>query len=37
VLYAKGNSKPLITNTVLTAGYLQGFVREHLGEPPAEK
>ncbi len=37
VLYANGNSKPLITNTVLTAGYLLGFVREHLGEPPAEK
>ena len=37
VLYAKGDPKPLITQTVLTAGYLQGFVREHLGEPPAEK
>jgi len=33
VLYAKGDPKPAITNTVLTAGYLQGFLREHLGEP----
>jgi len=35
VLYAKGDPKPQITNTVLTAGYLQDFVRDHLGEPVA--
>jgi thiol:disulfide interchange protein len=35
VLYAKGDSKPQVTNTVLTAGYLQDFVRDHLGEPVA--
>ena len=32
VLYAKGDAKPLITQTILTAGYLQGFVRQHLGD-----
>ncbi|QJE98649.1 protein-disulfide reductase DsbD family protein [Luteolibacter luteus] len=32
VLYAKGDPKPVITQTILTAGYLQGFVRQHLGE-----
>lgn len=32
VLYAKGDPKPLITQTILTGGYLQGFVRRHLGE-----
>lgn len=37
VLYAKGDAKPLITNTILTAGYLQGFVREHLGEPTGDE
>ena len=31
VLYAKGDPKPLVTQTILTAGYLQGFVRQHLG------
>ena len=32
VLYAKGDPKPLITETILTSGYLQGFLRQHLGE-----
>ncbi len=31
VLYVRGDSKPLITETILTAGYLQGFVKEHMG------
>ncbi|MCW1883756.1 protein-disulfide reductase DsbD family protein [Luteolibacter flavescens] len=35
VLYSKGDPTPHVTNTVLTAGYLQGFVRDHLGEPVA--
>ncbi len=36
VLYAKGNPTPHITQTILTAGYLQGFVRRHLGEGPVQ-
>jgi len=32
VLYAKGDPTPNITQPILTAGYLQGFVRKHLGE-----
>ena len=35
VIYANGDPNPQVTNTVLTAGYLQDFVREHLGEPVA--
>ncbi|MEM9237890.1 MAG: thioredoxin family protein, partial [Verrucomicrobiota bacterium] len=31
VLYAGGSETPIFTNTVLTAGYLQSFVDEHLG------
>jgi thiol:disulfide interchange protein DsbD len=36
VLYAKGSPEPHLTQTILTAGYLQDFVREHLGEPTAD-
>ncbi len=33
VLYAGGDPTPHITQPILTAGYLQNLVREHLGEP----
>ncbi|WP_367873257.1 protein-disulfide reductase DsbD family protein [Luteolibacter sp. Populi] len=32
VLYVRGDAAPQLTNTVLTAGYLQGFVKEHMGD-----
>jgi thiol:disulfide interchange protein len=32
VLYIPGNPNPLITNTVLTEGYLRDFLKQHLGE-----
>ena len=35
VLYARGNPEPNLTQTILTAGYLQDFIRKHLGDPPA--
>lgn len=35
VFYAQGKPEPHITQTVLTAGYLQNFIRQHLGEPAA--
>jgi len=31
VLYVRGDATPLLTPTVLTAGYLQGFVEKHMG------
>ena len=33
VFYAKGQPQPHITQPVLTAGYLQNFIRKHLGLP----
>jgi thiol:disulfide interchange protein DsbD len=33
VFYAKGKPEPNITLPVLTAGYLQNFIRRHLGLP----
>lgn len=33
VFYAKGAPQPHITQPVLTAGYLQNFIRRHLGLP----
>ncbi|TAE78399.1 MAG: hypothetical protein EAZ65_05470 [Verrucomicrobia bacterium] len=33
VFYAKGKPQPHITQTVLSAGYLQDFIRQHLGSP----
>lgn len=33
VFYAKGDPQPHITQPVLTAGYLQDFIRRHLGQP----
>ena len=33
VFYAKGDPQPHITQPVLTAGYLQNFIRKHLGLP----
>jgi len=34
VFYTKGQPQPHITQTVLTAGYLQDFIRRHLASPP---
>ena len=36
VLYVKGDPKPHITQTILTSGYLQGFVRQRLGDGPVQ-
>jgi thiol:disulfide interchange protein DsbD len=36
VLYVRGNPEPQVTQTILTAGYLQDFIRQHLGEPPSK-
>ena len=33
VLYVKGDPTPHITETILTAGYLQDFLDKHLGDP----
>jgi thiol:disulfide interchange protein DsbD len=33
VFYAKGKPEPHLTQPVLTAGYLQNFIRKHLGLP----
>jgi thiol:disulfide interchange protein DsbD len=36
VLYVRGNPEPRLTQPILTAGYLQDFIRQHLGEPPSK-
>jgi thiol:disulfide interchange protein DsbD len=36
VLYVQGNPEPRLTQPILTAGYLQDFIRQHLGEPPSK-